>query len=134
MFLPQNILIKKLKVKIPQLLRNRELVFCILPEIVALGAMPANVLNHTWSHSQPKLAMSIRILLGEHVHETHMRLLVPRDQVSRFLPRGNKALRAAAILVHDVDSGGKRQHARLAGGENEDDRQRYRYEAYSERG
>jgi hypothetical protein len=133
MFLPQSILIKKLKVKIPQLLRNRELMFRILPKAVALGTMPANMLNHTLSHRQPKLAMSIRILLGEHVHKPHMRLLVPRDQIPRFLPRENKALRAAALLVRDVDASGERQHARLAGGENEHDRQRHRYETYGER-
>ena len=66
-------------------------------------------------------------------HKTHMRLLIPRDQISRFLPREHKALRAAAVLIHDVDSNRKRQYTRLASGENEDDRERNRYETYGER-
>jgi hypothetical protein len=60
----QRIRVKELESKIPQLFRNREVVFSVLPKIVAFRALPANVLNHTGSDSQPEFVALVRILFG----------------------------------------------------------------------
>ncbi len=110
-----------LKRKVPQFLGDTPIVLCLLPEIVAFRALPADMLDHARGERPAGLAMLVGILLGQHVHEADLLRLVPCDQGLGLVSRKDEALGAASEVVHLVDAGWEREHGDFAGGEEEDD-------------